>query len=71
MPLGCGDQLPGSIEAIALGRSAEAEDGLTTVDAPALSGSFHALGDEGLAGGLDDAEADREVLGAEPRIIHA
>jgi hypothetical protein len=53
--IGGGEQLPGGIKVIALGECAKAEDGLAPVDAPTLSGSFHALGDEGLAGGFDHA----------------
>jgi hypothetical protein len=53
-----------------VGQCAQAEHDLGALVLPAHPGGAQALLDQGLAGGLGDARADRQALGEEARVVH-
>ncbi len=58
------------VESVALHQRTECQNGLSTWMAPAHARTFQALGDKGLACGLDDARADRETTCLHRGVAH-
>src|SRR5258706_952877 len=71
MLVGGSDESPSLVEAVALIPAAQGEDGLGAVRAPAHAAELEALGDQGFAGGFDDAAADHEALSLPFGVAHA